>query len=84
MIKQAETEIEAGGIFQIDGHSALATVEAEKIAGVLAGKRWSPATAHVTAARAFELEDLGAEIGEQHGAVRAGESVRKIENANFV
>ena len=38
----------------------------------------------VAAARALHLDDVGAEVAEQHRAVRAGDDAREVEDADAV
>ncbi len=68
-------------MLQVDGDRALVAVdrgEAQAHA-VLAGAQ----VAHVVAATGpLHLDDVGAEIGQHHGAVGTGDDAREIEDAD--
>jgi hypothetical protein len=62
---------------QVDRDTFLAAVQCTEIGAVALAQRWPPADQ--IALKAFDLDDLGAKVGHQARAVRAGQHGRKIE-----
>ncbi len=67
-------------LLQIEREGALAAIGAEEEAGFARQAR-RELPQHV-ALRRFDLDDIGAEIGEQRAAVRAGEIAAQIEDGD--
>jgi hypothetical protein len=76
---QLEGDVLALRMLQVDGHPALVAVAGrEDGAHPLAPAQ----PAHVVAApRALHLDDVGAQIAQEHGRVGAGDDAREVENA---
>src|ERR1700682_818036 len=67
-----------GTALEIDGEALLAAVERAEIAAVAIAQRWT--AADQVALKSLDLDDFGAEIGHQAGAVRAGQHRGEIEH----
>ena len=68
----------------IKSDRALIAIGGEIVGGLGADKRGTP-TARLIAARvALHLDDVGAEISEEHGAVGTGERFGDFYNANAI
>jgi hypothetical protein len=80
----------AVGRGEVDGDRLLAAIAAEIVSGFgrvapvrVLQKRRPPAARVVAAARLFDLDDLGAEVGEQLRAPRAGKHARQIDDGKM-
>ena len=69
-------------ILQIEREAAFAGIELPEV-GAVAGAQGG-AHAHVVAFGRFDLDDIGAEVGEQARAVRAGQHDREVEDADAI
>ncbi len=71
----------AGRVFQVERDASLVAVQVEETHAVgslhLEAHR---AARLVAAARRLDLDDVGAKIGQQHGAERAGHHLRHVEH----
>ena len=63
-----------GGVLEVDGEGALAAVPAVEAGQLAEGIALEP----------FHLDDAGAQIGEHHGAVGAGDVRRQVDNRDAV
>ena len=68
---QLERERPTLGIAEVEGAAALAAVDREVVRRLAAGERRAPRAGLVAALGPLDLDDVGAEVGEQHRAVRA-------------
>ena len=66
---------------QVQRDAAFPPVHCEEV-GAFAVREGRTPGARVVAGGWFDLEDLGAEVGEQHGGVRAGEDAREVGHAH--
>ena len=66
--------VEARGVLQVDGHRAPRAVP-DRVAAVVAER---------VAAGRFDLDDVGALLGEEQHAERAGDPPREVEHAQSV
>ena len=67
------------GMLQVEREAALAGVELAEIGALAVAQR--RAQAHVVALGRFDLQHVGAHVGEQARAVRAGQHDREVEDA---
>ena len=65
-------------VAEIEGHAPLVAIERHEI-GAVAGDLRRKRPRVVAAARSLDLHDIGAEIAEQHAAMRAGNEPGEIE-----
>ena len=82
---QAHDRLFAAGRLEVEHEAALVAVEAGVIAaegalGVVVGEGAGEA-GHLAAGR-LDLDDVGAEVGEEHRAVGAGEGLGEVEDAD--
>src|SRR5262249_28850068 len=80
---QAQAELDALGVFQIDRNSVLAAIVPDEVRSLVADERWTPRAPHVPARR-FHLVDRGPVKREEHGAVRPGQGMRKVQHPQAV
>jgi hypothetical protein len=77
--------LEAGFALQVQRHALLVAVERDEV-GPLAvegiARIRGQEFARALAAQRLDLDRLGPEVGEDHGAVGAGEHVRQVEDAH--
>jgi hypothetical protein len=66
---------------EVDVHAALVAVEACEVHVVLVDRLRADAAGHV-ALDGFDLDHVRPEVGQHHGAVRSGEQVPDLEDAN--
>jgi hypothetical protein len=66
---------------QVECDALLVAVDGQEIGGLVALERRSKGACIVALARPLHLDYLGAEITEQHGAVRPRENPREIKDA---
>ena len=71
---------------EVEHDAALVAIDAREVAAVVASfsirRETAPVAAAHVAGRRLDLDDVGAEVGQQHRAVRTGERLREIEHAN--
>ena len=79
---QLRAQVSSRRLFQINGNSTLTAIQPQEKCRLLANEGWSPSAGKFSAMRLFQLVDLGAVIREQQSAVRAGERVREVKNAD--
>src|SRR5437763_1458088 len=68
---------------KVDHHDALAAVDALEVTAVPAGhgaRRGRPGEPGHVPLRRLDLDHVGAEVGEQHRGVRAGERVGEVDD----
>ena len=70
----------AFGRAQIGRHRALVAVQREEVGGVVPGERRSPVPRVVALARALDLDHVRAQVGEDHGAQRAGQDAGEVDD----
>ncbi len=75
---------EAVGVGEVDRLGPLVPVDSEEVRRFLADPRRTPAAGVVPGTRAFDLDHLGAEVGEHHRGVRAGEDAAEVGNHQVV
>jgi hypothetical protein len=68
-------------MLEVEADATFAAIETKEKVRHAAGEGRSPAAAHVAFA-GFEFVDLGAVVGEEQGAVGAGEGMGEVENAD--
>ncbi|CPM74670.1 Uncharacterised protein [Bordetella pertussis] len=78
--QQAAQQLLAGKLRQVQRHATLVAVDADEVGGGLAGERRPPAARLVAAGR-FDLQHVGAVVGEDLGAVRAAQHARQVDDA---
>ena len=76
--------LDRGGLLQVERQAALVAVDRQPrrrhaAVGPFTGQR---RTAHILALAAFDLDHIGAEQGELVAAIRAGEHLREVEDAD--
>jgi hypothetical protein len=71
-LHEAEEELLALRVFQIDLDPLLVPVQAHEVGGLAAGQRRAPGAGDVAGVLGLELDDLGTEVGQHGGAERAG------------
>ena len=77
-------------LVEVDGDRSLAAIDREVIAG-LAGrlaagileKRRTPGAGVIADNRTLDLDDIGAEVGENLSGPRAGHDAAEVEDANM-
>src|SRR5262249_36772353 len=84
---QLEKNLAAARLLEIEADRELVAVDALEIAGerpqlVIGMKR--PDLARAVAVERLDLDDLGALVGEHHGAERSGQHLREIDDAQAV
>jgi len=68
---------------QIERERLLVTVDRQEVRRLAVGQERRPHDPHrVAAVGVLDLDDLGAQVGEQHRAVRAGQHPGKVQHAN--
>ena len=68
------------GMLEVERHALFVSIDAEKVSALAAEKRRPPGPGVVPATGLFDLDDARSHVGEQHGAVRAGEHPRQVEH----
>ena len=68
------------GVIQRD--TLLVAIDAQKPQRFAIQPRRPPGAAIVALAGAFDLDDLGTHVTEQHGGVRPGDGCRQVEHSN--
>ena len=71
-------DLQVGRLLEVQRDRALAAVEAGEVLAVAAGQRW-PGAHGVTLGR-FDLDHLGAEIGQQHAGERPGGDLAELHH----
>ncbi len=83
---QPENRFAAGVALDVEHDAALVAIDAGEISAVVAafaiGGMRSEASAHVAAGR-LDLDNVGAEVRQQHRAIGTGQRLRQIEDANI-
>ena len=72
----------ARSIFKIERDAALVAVHAQKKHALAAQKRRAERAQLVAAMRLFDLDDVGAKVTQQHGAVGSGHHPREVEHTD--
>ena len=65
-------------IVVVERNGALVAVRGKKIGGHGAYKWRTPCARLISRVRAFDLDDVGAKIAEQHGAIRTGQRLGQL------
>src|SRR3546814_5526033 len=73
LARQFAAEITAGIGAQIDRDALLVPVDREEVGALASQAGRVPGAAVVAAVRILDLDHLGAEVGQHHGEIRAGE-----------
>jgi hypothetical protein len=73
---------DALGIAQVAHHRALAAVDAREVGALPDGVDGGPPLSGAVALGALDLDDVGAEVGEDHGRVRPGEHAGEVCDAD--
>ena len=81
---QLEKERLAFWLFQIDDDAALVAVDGDEVRIIRPRHRRTPGARKVACTGWFELDHVGAVVGEHGRAVRAGEGVGKVDNGDVV
>ena len=84
VLEQVEEDGLALGVFQVEGDRPLVGVEQEEVVGVDAGPARPGAAAGVAALGLLDLDDLGAEVGEDLGRGGAGFELGEVEDADVL
>ena len=72
LVRQRKGDGPIRGVLQVKGYGALVAIYRQVVGG-LTITRWRRPRASVVTFRAFDLDDVGAHVGQQHGAVRPGQ-----------
>ena len=65
---------------QVQGQAALVAVEGEEAGGKVAGEAGTHPAGVVAAAGPLDFDDIGAQVGQQQGAHRAGHNLGQVED----
>ena len=65
----------------VERERTLVAIDAEKIGRLAADEGWPPGAGVVAGAGRLDLDDVGAHVAEHHGAQRASEDAREIDDA---
>ena len=84
VLEQVEEDGLALGVFQVESDRPLVGVEEEEVVGVDAGPARSGAAAGVAALGLLDLDDVGAEVGEDLGGGGAGFELGEVEDADVL
>ena len=68
------------GLDRSSADRALVAVDADEVAGVAVLVEGRAPVAHLVALRRLELDDLGAVVGQDHGAVGPAEDARQVDH----
>ena len=86
--EESAQHVGAGGLLQVEPEAALVAVDREVVGGGPASRRSSlahprraPAAGRVALGR-LDLDDVGAEVGQEHRRVRPGEDRRAVDDAD--
>lgn len=84
-VRAAHQRMQGGqpvGRRDIERHAALVAIHRDEPERFAVEKRGAPGARIVTARSAFDLDDIGAVVGEQQTCIRACNRGRQIEHAN--
>jgi hypothetical protein len=84
LVEKVVKEAVAFGVSNVERQGTLIAIAGKEICGLSAKEGGAPAARVVALARAFDLDDLRAEIAEDLSAERTGQNARSIENAQPV
>ncbi len=79
---QLAGHLQAGFGLQVQRDGALVAVGAVEVRGVARAPAHAPVAGVVAAGRVFDLDHVGAEVGQGHGAHRAGQHARQVQHAD--
>jgi hypothetical protein len=82
--EQSLEDLGVAAIIVIQGDGPLVAIGGQEIGGLAADERRTPAAGLVSSARALDLDDVGAEIAKEHGAVGPGKGLGKFNDANGI
>ena len=78
--EQAQQDLAAGGLADVERDRLLVAVDADEVAGVrLVAERRAP-VAHLVALRRLDLDHLGAVVGQDHRAVGTAEHAGQVDD----
>ena len=77
--EQAQQDGLARRLAHVQGDGAFVAVDADEVAGIALVEGRAPVT-HFVALRGLDLDDLGAVVGQNHGAVRPAEDPREVHD----
>ena len=80
--RESPHDVLAAGIAQVDRDAALAAVHAHEVRRLAAREGRAPGAGLVALAGPLDLDDLGAEVGQQHRAVRPRQHAGQVEDAD--
>ena len=83
-LHEAEEELLALRVLQVDLDPLLVPVQAHEVRGLAAGQRRAPGAGDVAGVLGLELDDLGAEVGQHGGAERAGQGMAQVEHLHVL
>ena len=86
-VAQPHHQLAAFGLLQVDGDRLLVAVDRGEVAAErpqLVVGMVGPDDARVVAVERLDLDDLRALVGQQHGAERAGQHLREIDDADAI
>jgi hypothetical protein len=75
---QRARQAQVVGLLEVEGHRALVAVEGQVVGGALVDERRTPGARVVAAVGPLDLDHLGAQIAERHGAQRPGQDAREV------
>jgi hypothetical protein len=79
---QALDDVDGRGLLEIEHEAPLARIELPEVAAHPVAQRRPGA--HQLAVRGLDLHHVGAEVGQQPGAMRTGDGGREVEDAHAV
>jgi hypothetical protein len=81
--RQAEQDVARGGGLQVQHKAALAAVDRGEVGALPVRPERRPEAVFI-AARAFPLDHVGAEIGQQLGTVGTGQNAAEIDHPDAI
>jgi hypothetical protein len=67
-------------LLDVELDAALVPVHAEEVGALALEEGWPPGTGLVAVARSLHFDDVGAEVTEQHRAIRARQRLRHVDD----
>ncbi len=71
-------------VIEIQRERSFVPICGEKVGGLGTRERWPPSTRLIPCSRPFDLDDVGAQIAKQHGAVGPGQGFGPFDNTHTV
>src|SRR5207245_7415027 len=78
--RQLQHDIARGRVSEIQRNGALAPIDGDEIGAPRTAMRWH-STGIVTAVDPLDFDDIGAQIGQDHGGRRPGHNRAEVQNA---